>query len=162
MHFLISLYISCFQLFFHHGQILSLIFYQSRLRLGAFGMNHFIPGLYLHLDRFQVHWLGYSVYRFIWFLNNSLRNYNVADEAYSDDSQEKPICCSIFACLHIISPVGLLSRRNCKTTGEQFKWDNANIREWLTIISQRWKVSCSFLWNGTNVFGMIKKTNEKK
>lgn len=123
---------------------------------------YLLSGLYHYLDEFQAHWLGLSVYRFIWLIYNSLRNSNVAEEAYNGDSQEKPFCFSIFACLHIVPPVGLASRRNCKTTGEQFKWDNADIREWLTVIPQRWKGSCSFLWNGTNVFGMINKIRHEK
>ena len=123
---------------------------------------YLVSGFYHHLDKFQAHCLRCSIYRFIWLLNNNLRNSNVADEAYNDESQEKPICFSLFACLHIIPPVRLVSRRNCKTTGERFKWDNADIRELLTVIPQRWKVSCSFLWNGTNVFGMINKNKTHK
>lgn len=91
-----------------------------------------------------------------------MRNSNVANEAHNDDSQEKPICFSIFTYLHIILPIGLVSRRNCKTTGEWFKWDKADIREWLTVVSQRWKVSCLFLWNETNVFEMINKIRDGK
>lgn len=87
-----------------------------------------------------------------------MRNSDVAEETYNDDLQEKPI----FSCLHIISPVGLVSRRNCKTIGGWLKWDNADIRELLTIISQRWKVSSSFLWNGTSMIGMINKIRHEK
>lgn len=36
---------------------------------------------------------------------------------------------NLFISLYLLGLVGLVSRRNCKTTGERFKWDNADIRE---------------------------------
>lgn len=106
--------------------------------------------------------IGSDTVSIIWLLKNSFRNSNLADEAYNDDSQGRPICFSLFACFHIFPPAGLASSRNCKTTGEQFEWDNADITEWLTVISQKWRVSCSLVWNGTNAFGMINKIRQQQ
>jgi hypothetical protein len=52
---------------------------------GNKSMLYHLLSLYHYLDEFQDHWLGCFLYRFIWLLNNSLRNSNVAEEAYNYD-----------------------------------------------------------------------------
>lgn len=76
--------------------------------------------IYPHLDEFQAPCYSCSVYRFIGLLNNSWETRQLLTRPMMiHKSGYLPLCISF---LHTILP-RLASRRDCKTTGEWFKFD---------------------------------------